>query len=278
MFKKAFVLSFLVSSSFSHADTLEDVVCYLRDEQPTCEFDSPKQNIQINLEAFGSSKQPTQIINIEPILKVDSSSEMSTRDKISLFLAGIGLLGFLLNSVVYLTQTKNRKEDKEGEKFNFWLKEIIYPNHIEPFLKDLSEVECAYNKWADASEQDLEKEQQRFMDAWPEQKVKLLEHLPAASSLPYLSNMFSQLREMILANDDYFWGEFSPPESLVFDVVVEEIEEIEEIEEQDTPKAPDRTRLSVLSQLIYKSINSEQNNTTKNKTSFFHFSKKKGSA
>ncbi|MFA0408097.1 hypothetical protein AB4505_07905 [Vibrio splendidus] len=262
MIKRILSALLLLQTYNVSADTLEDVVCHLREDTPTCEFEDKKQYIKITLDS--NIKQPQHvapvinvepIVNVEPILKVQSNPSVSFRDKVSLFLAIIGLSGFGLNSWVFFTQARNRKADKESDLFNFWLKEIIYPIHIEPLLKEISIIENLYDKWVNASEDEEASAKSGFMDEWPKKKIELLQNIPSNSSLPYLSSMFTNLRQSVLKIDDYVLNLAYSDSDQIFVVEGAEIP-LENVEvEEERPKAE---LFSDLAQFVYKSIQEQQ--------------------
>ncbi|EOX4326096.1 hypothetical protein ACPF35_000269 [Vibrio cholerae] len=197
--------AFMLVSSCSKADTLEDVTCYLSDAVPECVTsvkDTGRINVVLKPEYSVVKVEPVhQTIN--PVLRIQTSSEWTVKDVVSAVLAAIGTAGFLLNFYNLLLSNQNRRKDQYAERFQFWLKEIIYPQHIQPLITKLTDIARDYNSWVsleDSEEKFLMRE--RFMETWPEEKIALLKSLPNEQSLPYLNEVFSSAKANILQLDE----------------------------------------------------------------------------
>ncbi|WP_240697193.1 hypothetical protein [Vibrio genomosp. F6] len=209
----------LLGISCLKADTLEDVTCYLSDAVPECVAstkDTGRINVVLRPEYTVVKVEPvTQTIN--PILNTQTSSEWTMKDVVSAILATIGTAGFLLNFYNLRLSNQNRKKDQYSERFHFWLKEIIYPQHIQPLITKLTDIARDYNSWVSLEESDdksLRKE--RFMEAWPEEKLSLLNALPNEDSLPYLNEVFSSAKANILQLDELLLSTFLIDEIVEF--------------------------------------------------------------
>jgi hypothetical protein len=201
----------MLASTCLQADTLEDVTCYLSDAVPECVTsvkDTGRINVVLKPEYSVVKVEPVhQTIN--PVLRTQTSSEWTVKDVVSAVLAAIGTAGFLLNFYNLHLSNQNRRKDQYAERFQFWLKEIIYPQHIQPLITKLTDIARDYNSWVsleDSDEKSLMRD--RFMEIWPEEKIALLNSLPNEQSLPYLNEVFSSAKANILQLDELLLSTF----------------------------------------------------------------------
>jgi hypothetical protein len=104
---------------------------------------------------------------------------------------------------------QNRRKDQYAERFLFWLKEIIYPQHIQPLVTKLTDIARDYNSWVSLEESNEKSSmRERFMERWPEEKIALLNSLPNEESLPYLNEVFSSAKSNILQLDELLLSTF----------------------------------------------------------------------
>ena len=259
MIGKFYVLLILVFSTPVVGDVQEDVVCFLSENIPKCDIETTVNKFRIVLEQPSSEiSVAAPIVNITPDLKITSNNVgMGTRDWISIVIAIIALLGFLLNVSNFYTQKEDRVKDIESEKFNFWLKEIIFPNYIEPVLKALSDIDRDYAKWINEEKSEKENlDKNIFLEAWPNKKVELLEMLPQKSTLPYLGNMFVDLRKKILELDDHILTNFLQDE--IFSVDTVGIDNPDEGEDNLDGGEESYSAVSSLIEFIYSQVIAEQ--------------------
>ncbi|AMG03198.1 hypothetical protein AL543_09130 [Vibrio mimicus] len=201
----------LITSAYLQADTLEDVTCYLSDAVPKC-IASTNNTDHINVVL----KPQYTVVKVEPVhqtinptLLTQSSSQWTVKDTVSAVLATIGIAGFILNFYNLILSNQNRRNDQFSERFHFWLKEIIYPQHIKPLITKLTDIARDYNHWVSLTDYD-EKilMRDRFMELWPEEKLALLNSLPNEGSLPYLNEVFSSAKANILQLDEFLLSAF----------------------------------------------------------------------
>lgn len=247
-------------TGLSTADVHEDVQCFLSEDIPQCEFEESVQRILIKLDSTATVVNappttvniPPAIVNVMPSLTLAPSTEMNTRDLISVILAVTALCSLGINLFFFYTQYKQREKDKNSERFNFWLKEFIFPSYIKPLLDNLSDLNKDYIAWVKTSSSNENTSAQvAFMDSWPGKKVELLQNLPNQFTLPYLDKMFHNLRERILRLDDYLLTEFMP-KNMIFSLGNVE---------QSSDESPKECNLEAFSSLIsyvYSQISSEQ--------------------
>ncbi|MEZ8102851.1 hypothetical protein [Vibrio bivalvicida] len=249
---------------------MEDVTCYLSDAVPECAAsvkDTGSISVVLKPEYSVVKVEPIhQTIN--PVLRTQTSSDWTLKDVVSAILATIGTAGFLLNFYNLHLSNQNRRKDQYAERFLFWLKEIIYPQHIQPLVTKLTDIARDYNSWVSLEESNEKSSmRERFMERWPEEKIALLNSLPNEESLPYLNEVFSSAKSNILQLDELLLSTFltddivefpcdeSPADTDTDTVVDGEAEVSIEIDSQRCRRLLDQTI-----QEIYSSIYEAQKN------------------
>ena len=239
---------------------MEDVTCYLSDAVPECAAsvkDTGRISVVLKPEYSVVKVEPIhQTIN--PVLRTQTSSDWTVKDVVSAILATIGTAGFLLNFYNLHLSNQNRRKDQYADRFLFWLKEIIYPQHIQPLVTKLTDIARDYNSWVsleDSKEKSSMRE--RFMEKWPEEKIALLNSLPNEESLPYLNEVFSSAKSNILQLDELLLSTFLTDDIVEFPCDESPADTVEDVEaeasiEIDTDRC--RKLLDQTIQDIYSSI------------------------
>jgi hypothetical protein len=175
------------------------------------------------------------LINLDKILKISpqkpiiiehntpQNAPSTVKDISTIIIACFAVLGFLLQTYIFFKNRKDRIRDKEGESFTFWLKDIIFPNYINPLLEEISDLEKSYYQYMDDGIHT------QFLQTWEANKSKLKKSTQIGSKLPYFASLFRYANESVITlEDEIVMHFFSSDLVAVDDLVVDYIKEITE--------------------------------------------------
>jgi hypothetical protein len=163
------------------------------------EEDNTQQTIQVK----NDSRSIDIVVRHEGI-----NTDFSLKDYAPIIIAAFAMLSFVLNLRILNISSKDRKLDKENEKFVFWIKDIIFPQYINPIL---SEIRCLGDLYGEVLETQCPVQQETFLDYWGIHKREIKTKIYFGIKLPYTSNVFLSMNEKINEIEDIicltFYGE-----------------------------------------------------------------------
>ncbi|MDC8854235.1 hypothetical protein [Shewanella algae] len=192
-----YILLILMFISFPlFADTHNEIQCFSNGIEFDCTSDfNLKEDLKIQvIHAEGNNKN----VHIKEIPQVEMISKTSLKDYSSMLIAFIALIGTGLSIYNLLLIKENRNNDKEAEKFYFWMKEIVFPDYISKIIKETSTLGNEYSNLNSLSM----KNKEVFLDNFRDMKGVTLPLISNGTNLPYFSEYFKEIHKIFLTLED----------------------------------------------------------------------------
>ena len=192
------------------ADTAEPLSCELGNNGSICtgyfDFDSGLANktIQVNV-SLGKYKQvmlPSQIQLLSP-------KSLSLKDYATFIIAIVAVIGPTLTLCFFYIGRQDRKKDIEKESFNFWLKDVVFPDYFNEIINDLRSLDDLF---IETKNDNNTSAKQEFLDYWFAHKLELKKLIKSGANLPFFSDVFTELKAKINNIEDGICYHFYPEE------------------------------------------------------------------
>ena len=144
-------------------------------------------------------KNNKSTLNIEIRLDANSIQQraqyaIGIKDITSIIIAAIAITGLYLNLYTIKKTNKNRLEDKYSDVKAFWLKEIVYPEHLKYLIEDLYQLS---NLYVEAIKNDDVKLKEAFLDYWRSHFEEMKNMVQNAISLPHFGALFNDVNDYL---------------------------------------------------------------------------------